>query len=197
MRDAFNAIRGTIGDFPALHAFRDAISTITGAFGDPLPWLDDFVNAIEKLTTFGGISVGGGGGGGALGTTIEEGKKVLGIGHTGGFAEALKSQTAVVQRFAKGGTVDTVPALLQPGEFVVRRDAVNALGTQFMQQVNKGKVPSGGNSFNFDMRIDIKTEDKLDENFVRGRLMKSIKEELKKASLQGEFLISQRGIRST
>lgn len=48
-----------------------------------------------------------------------------------------------VQKFASGGLVpghgsgDTVPAALTPGEFVIRKDAVKAIGADNLHQVNK------------------------------------------------------------
>ena len=43
--------------------------------------------------------------------------------------------------FASGGSVDSVPAMLTPGEFVMSTAAVKKHGTGFMKQVNRGKVP--------------------------------------------------------
>ena len=41
-----------------------------------------------------------------------------------------------------GGTPrDRVPALLEPGEFVMSRGAVNAAGLPAMQQMNSGGMP--------------------------------------------------------
>ena len=45
------------------------------------------------------------------------------------------------QGFASGGSVDSVPAMLTPGEFVMSTAAVKKHGTGFMKQVNRGKVP--------------------------------------------------------
>jgi hypothetical protein len=42
---------------------------------------------------------------------------------------------------AAGGPVDTVPAMLTPGEFVMSRNAVKTYGTGFMNQLNRGIVP--------------------------------------------------------
>ena len=51
--------------------------------------------------------------------------------------------TSGVKHFARGGEVtgtnigrDSVPALLQPNEYVIQRSAVQALGTDFMQNLN-------------------------------------------------------------
>jgi hypothetical protein len=43
--------------------------------------------------------------------------------------------------FARGGSVDSVPAMLTPGEFVMSASAVKKHGTGFMNSVNKGKIP--------------------------------------------------------
>ena len=46
------------------------------------------------------------------------------------------------QRLAAGGSPrDRVPALLEPGEFVMSRGAVNAAGLPAMQQMNSGGMP--------------------------------------------------------
>jgi hypothetical protein len=47
-------------------------------------------------------------------------------------------------RRAMGRGSDTVPALLTPGEFVVRRQAVNKLGTHLFSQLNRGINPLAG-----------------------------------------------------
>ena len=46
-----------------------------------------------------------------------------------------------VMGLASGGSVDSVPAMLTPGEFVMSTAAVKKHGTGFMKQVNRGKVP--------------------------------------------------------
>ena len=42
--------------------------------------------------------------------------------------------------FASGGPVDTVPAMLTPGEFVMNNSAVSKYGTGFMRALNQGRV---------------------------------------------------------
>ena len=49
------------------------------------------------------------------------------------------------QRFADGGQVDSVPAMLTPGEFVMNRDAVQRYGTGFMSRLNRGNLPGFNN----------------------------------------------------
>ena len=57
-------------------------------------------------------------------------------------SQALNSG-GVVKKFARGGLVpgsgngDTVPAMLEPGEFVIRKKAVESLGSQNLHKINK------------------------------------------------------------
>ena len=44
-------------------------------------------------------------------------------------------------KFAQGGSVDSVPAMLTPGEFVMNKGAVQKHGLSAMKALNKGKVP--------------------------------------------------------
>jgi hypothetical protein len=50
--------------------------------------------------------------------------------------------------FSNGGSVgrgtDTVPAMLTPGEFVVKKDAVDKYGTSFLSALNSGSLPMSG-----------------------------------------------------
>lgn len=41
----------------------------------------------------------------------------------------------------RASTKDTVPAKLQPGEFVVKRSAVKKLGERAMEKINTGRLP--------------------------------------------------------
>lgn len=43
-----------------------------------------------------------------------------------------------VSYFARGGSTDTIPAMLTPGEFVMNTDAVDKYGMNFMNHLNKG-----------------------------------------------------------
>ena len=66
----------------------------------------------------------------------------------------LFAQGGQVRAFARGGVVpgsgdgDTVPAMLTPGEFVIRKKAVQAIGSQNLHRMNKyalgGKVEQKG-----------------------------------------------------
>jgi hypothetical protein len=57
-----------------------------------------------------------------------------------GLAEIIKRP--LIKQFSRGGSTDTVPALLTPGEFIMSRDAVSRLGTSNLSYMNvTGKVP--------------------------------------------------------
>jgi hypothetical protein len=53
----------------------------------------------------------------------------------------------VPKHFAMGGSakgMDTIPAMLTPGEFVIRRQAVKQFGSDFFSQLNRGINPLAG-----------------------------------------------------
>lgn len=73
----------------------------------------------------------------------------------GGFMGGMRSRRAFnsggrVMRFARGGFVpgsgnrDTVPAMLQPGEFVIRKSSVKKLGAGNLAAMNENRYASGG-----------------------------------------------------
>lgn len=62
---------------------------------------------------------------------------------TGNNRDAIASREFPL-RFARGGVAasDTVPALLTPGEFVVRREAVQKIGVGMLDAINNMKLPT-------------------------------------------------------
>ena len=78
--------------------------------------------------------------GGTYGTTTSFLR--FAFGHTGG----LVTPTGI-QKFAGGGSVlggvDTVPAMLQPGEFVLSKNAVQNMGVESAKAINQGKNAGG------------------------------------------------------
>lgn len=104
--------------------------------------------------------------------------------------------------FATGGMVggtgygDTVPAMLTPGEFVMKRSAVDSIGAGVLSQMNRtGQAPQM-QAGDVNVTLNIKTEQPIDEGFVRRTLVPTVKDEMRKASLRGEFIISARGVRA-
>lgn len=108
----------------------------------------------------------------------------------------LKDNFLQMMHFQDGGLVpgygnnDTVPALLTPGEFVLNKGAVGMLNS-----LNSGSVGSG--QTNVTVNLEINTTQNIDEAFIKNRLVPSITQELKRASLDGRFVLSSNGLRKT
>lgn len=102
-------------------------------------------------------------------------------------------------RFALGGMVgtDSIPALLTPGEFVMSRPAVQSIGAANLEAMNAGKMPgsNGSNVYNLSFEINIDAKTTLDESYIRSTLVPRMSEELRRASLDGRFVLSTKGIR--
>lgn len=105
-------------------------------------------------------------------------------------------------QFATGGLVggqsfgDTIPAMLSSGEFVVNRRGVQSIGAANLGNLNLGRsMEFGGGETTINVNLEINTEQPIDGDFVRTKLVPALKKELKEASLRGEFLISGKGIR--
>lgn len=100
--------------------------------------------------------------------------------------------------FVSGGTagVDSVSAMLMPGEFVMNKQATQRIGAGNLAAMNSGGAGGGGaTTNNFNINIDIKPTQNIDDNFVRNRMVPIMKEELKRASLDGKTVIFSGGIR--
>jgi phage-related protein len=105
-----------------------------------------------------------------------------------------------IAHLAKGGMVpqgtDTVPAMLTPGEFVINRRAVDAIGFNALSQINSGNMPSSGNSYQINFEINIDAKMSMDEGYIRTTLIPKLRDNLKRASLDGEFVLSSKGVRA-
>jgi hypothetical protein len=59
-----------------------------------------------------------------------------------------------------------------------------------------GKMPQGNVTNNIEIMIKVDASSQsLDESYVRNRLMPAVKDEFKRSSLRGEFLMSEKGVR--
>ena len=73
-----------------------------------------------------------------------------GLGRLSGISRSGSGGGAGFSRFAKGGMVpgtgnrDTVPAMLTPGEFVIRKSSVKKMGSGQLHQMNNNKYADGG-----------------------------------------------------
>ena len=92
------------------------------------------------------------------GETPAEKTDRMGLGHSGGFggmkdprwgmggADYMysKERDKGFHGYNRGGKVDSVPAMLTPGEFVVRKEAVDAVGVGTLQNINRMGFNAGG-----------------------------------------------------
>lgn len=190
----FTDLFGTAGNTIAAR-FSEAISSFGRVFEDlPAKFINIFDQIIGKikdaLKIDIGVPGGGGGGGGFINNVIENPTDPSKWVSTGGLIYAQNG--LMIPR----GT-DVVPAMLTPGEFIMSRSAVNRFGQPFMDQINSGLMPAvaGSGSTVVNVSINIENTGQLDDNFIRSRLMPTIRNEFRRASLDGQFVISGKGVR--
>jgi hypothetical protein len=62
--------------------------------------------------------------------------------------------------YARGGGIygtDTVPAMLTPGEFVIKKSAVDSIGSSKLNKINSG-MDIGDSVYNYTIQINVKSE---------------------------------------
>ena len=133
------------------------LTTGIGALVVALPLLSAAIQGIGNAIALSGLAGLGGGGLGAGGGFLKGKGRGLGAGSimlpkrnsvpittsAGAISRGFKFPKIPRIRFNEGGVVpgsgntDTVPAMLTPGEFVVKKDAVAILGLPFLERLNK------------------------------------------------------------
>ena len=93
------------------------------------------------------------------------------------------------------GSGDTQPIMATPGEFMMNKPTVDSLGAGFFENLNKGGRPGGNSTSNITVNLKIDSQN-VDDDFIRTKMVPLLKRELKRASLDGEYLFSQKGIRA-
>ncbi len=112
----------------------------------------------------------------------------------------LKDPFVNAMKFSQGGIVpgsgssDNVRALLTPGEFVVSKPAVESVGAGALAMLNKGNTPMRAGDVTVNLTVN--TEQPIDETFIRRTILPTMREEMRKASLRGEFVLSARGVKA-
>lgn len=93
------------------------------------------------------------------------------LGGAGAAVRGLgRSNGGVIQAFARGGFVpgtgnrDTVPAMLTPGEFVIKKSSAQKLGAGTLQAMNQNRFAAGGIAKQKD--IGIATPDVLNKDYT-------------------------------
>jgi TP901 family phage tail tape measure protein len=135
VQEEFLALVRAITETSSFQFFANTTLNLASALiklADALKPIIPLLTAVATIKLARGLSsfVGGFGRGIGSGRTFNKGGKVLG--------------------FARGGMVpgtgnrDTVPAMLQPGEFVIRKSSVNKLGAGNLAAMNSNKYAAGG-----------------------------------------------------
>jgi TP901 family phage tail tape measure protein len=76
---------------------------------------------------------------------------------------------------------DTIPAMLQQGEFVVKKSATDKLGAGNMAKINRGEMPSGGGSsvYNYSISVNVKSDANADQ------IAKTVMQQIQRVEGQG------------
>jgi len=165
---------GKLGD-----GFADKIKSAFNFFGD-------LINKLSNVLG-GGDLVGGGGGGGGGGGLLGKAKKALGFASGGLVPAGFVSGN--IQRFAAGGTTDTVPAMLTPGEMVINKDATQKnLG--LLQSINSGAA-AGGSGVTINLTIN---GGFLGDESSARQLARAIDEQLLKLRQSNQSVAFERGL---
>ena len=126
-----------------LGGLTDKLGGFFDGFKDKMGGLFDGIKGLFN----GGQGGGGGGIGGMLTNLFTGGSGGGGGGIFGTIMGAFGFANGGAVGFANGGSVgstDTVPAMLTPGEFVVKKSAVDKYGEGFLSSLNKGVLPMQG-----------------------------------------------------
>ena len=144
-------------------------------------------------------NLGGGGGGGSF---VDKAKKALGLSDGGIIPGNAKA-------FGDSPRNDFIPAMLSPGEAVIPRSAMQdpaiaetvrgILSNRSLPSFSDGLMPrlaSGGGNTEINLGgVVVNTSQSVDADFVRSRLMPTIRNELRRASLDGQTVIYKTGVR--
>ena len=86
----------------------------------------------------------------------------------GGYVARYMRMGGLLPYKAEGGSIfkplgtDTVPAMLTPGEFVVRKNAVSNFGVDRLKAINNGTY-KGDSMYNYNVSINVKSDANPDE----------------------------------
>ena len=95
-------------------------------------------------------------------------------------------------KFHEGGEV---PAMLKPGEYVINRQAAQSIGTPTLDAINRGQS-TGSQTINQTVTLNITTTQPIDENFIRNKIYPVVKEQIKRASADGQTVVYSSGVRN-
>jgi hypothetical protein len=85
------------------------------------------------------------------------GKSIFGFGKASG---GIIPKYYVSGGYSRGS--DTIPAMLTPGEFVIRKNAVDSFGVNNLNKINDGSY-SGSSVYNYNLNLNVKSESNADD----------------------------------
>ena len=126
----------------AFGSFIGALGSLSGALGGAAGQASALASAINSIPTSRTVTV-------TYNQVGSPGPASVGSGVGGGGGGAWATGGLIPQYRAFGGTIfamrpkgsDTVPAMLTPGEFVLRKKAVDTLGVPFLRALNALNIP--------------------------------------------------------
>ena len=90
------------------------------------------------------------------------------------FAGYAMGGMVIPKGYAIGGGIygtDTVPAMLTPGEFVIKKSAVDSIGSSRLNAMNNG-APLGDSVYNYSINISVKSD--VNANQIADTVLKQI-----------------------
>jgi hypothetical protein len=67
---------------------------------------------------------------------------------------------------------DTIPAMLTPGEFVIRRPAVSGFGVDNLEKINRGTY-NDGSVYNYNLAVNVKSDSNPEQ--IANTVMRELK----------------------
>jgi len=94
-------------------------------------------------------------------------------GKIGSRYKGSRMRSAVMPpKFARQGS-DTVPAMLTPGEFVIRKPAVQSIGLDRLEKINKTGTYSNGSVYNYNLAVNVTSD--ADPNKIANTVMRELR----------------------
>ena len=101
-------------------------------------------------------------------------KGAVGSKHEGGLIKGY-NQGGIIPGYATGGSIDNVPIMAQSGEYVIRRSAVESIGLENMNRMNRTGQASGGANITFTGNI-------MSDSFIEEEAIPKIKDALRRGA---------------
>ena len=103
-------------------------------------------------------------------------ENVLDIFHQGGQVQGYSTGGMIpLQGYATGGNVDNVPIMAQEGEYVLRRSAVESIGLENINRMNRTGQASGGANITFTGNI-------MSDSFIEEEAIPKIKDAIRRGA---------------